>query len=223
MKKYFFLFIFLLLCNSLFAMSTGDKIVYPSFGIGFSGGNFKAINGQDLGLLISGDSTMYKNPSPELSFAYNLGFGFDYFMTDKVALSAGIYYENRPCLVVYEKNTAANDFEVEFDFSFLTIPIGLRYYFEMLFLGGGLYYGKLLSDDATVKADYTVDVQLEDTHDDIGFFLDFGFSHQLSETGSIIIFARYKRGLTYVYDAEDIVTDLKIIDLTINFGYGIRI
>lgn len=223
MKRYFMVFLFLLFCNSLFALSAGNKIVYPSFGLGFSGGQVKAIDGQEMGILVGGDSTLYKNPSTELSFAYNLGVGLDYFMTNKLALSAGLYYENRPCLIVYEKNTANNDLEIEFDFSFLTIPIGLRYYCEMVFFGGGLYYGKLLSDDATMKADNTVDVQLDDTHDDIGFFIDFGFSHELSETANIIIFARYKRGLTYVYDDEDIVTDLKLVDLTINFGYGIRI
>ncbi len=223
LKKLVCLVIILFGSTSLFAFTAGEKIIYPGFGIGISSGDAKGISGSDMGVLMGGNSSLFKNGENDVSFAYSIGAMFDYFMTDSLALTSGLSYDRSPYKLTYPKNTATEDLEFTVDFAFLTVPIGFHYYYEnFLLIGGGFYFGKTISDDSELKYGSTKeDVKLE-TKNDIGLFLDLGLNFELSETNNILAYVRYKRGLSNVYDEEDVVTDIKMRTLTLNLAYGIK-
>lgn len=224
MKRFIYVLAILLVCNPLFAFTAGDNVLYPLINFGVSGGDVKAYKGSEVGLYMAGDPTLFDDAEIEPSLAYSLGGMFDYFLTDTFALSVGLLYEKAPVKVVYPKNTASEDLEFILDTSFLTIPIGAHFYSGILVVGGGLYLGAILTDDAEIKyGSTTLDVELEETNNDLGFFIDLGVNIDLSEESNLLLYARYKRGFVNIYDEEDVITDIQIRTLTLNVAYGIRL
>jgi hypothetical protein len=218
MKRIFLLFIMTLFTSTALAIEAGRYRLSLSGGLGISGGEAEAISGSELGSLL-GDPTLFKDGKIEESTAYNFGFGIDYFIIDRLSLVSGLYYASKPIKLVYPKNTSAVDLEFIFDTTYLVIPLGVRYYISWLFFGGGVYYGLIVDDAAEMKAgSYSEDVEL-DMNNDFGFFLDLGIDISITETRSIVIFARFERGLTYIYDEVDIITDVKTAAITFNLGF----
>jgi len=224
LKKTLYTLYLVLISTSLFAFTTGESIIYPTLGLGFSAGEAKGLTGPGMGQFIDGDSTLFKDGENQVSFAYNFGFVFDYFITDSLSFTSGLTYDSTPYKMKYPKNTATEDLEFEMDLTFLTVPIGAHFYIEdLLIIGGGFYYGIILSDDGKISyGSNSVDAELN-TNNDLGLFLDLGLNFNLSETNNIIAFIHYKRGLVNIYDEEDIITDIKVRAITINVAYGIKI
>jgi len=223
LKKIVCLVIILFGSTSLFAFTAGEKIIYPGFGIGISGGDADAVYGSALGAGLFGDATLFKDAESEMSFAYSIGAMFDYFIIDNLSITTGLSYDKTPYKFKYPRNTALNDLEISMDFAFITIPIGIHYYYdELLLVGGGFYYGIITSDDSEIKAgSYKEDVKLK-TNNDLGLFFDLGLNFNVSENGNLLTYIRYKRGITDVYDEEDIITNIKMRSILLNIAYGIK-
>jgi len=224
-KKIVCMFIILLTTTSLFAFAPEDVIIYPLAGFGASGGSADCWSGATTGNFINSDPTLFKDAEVDPAFAYSIGVAFDYFLTDSLAIVSGLTYDSTPFNMVYERGTAANDLEISMDFSFLTIPAGVHYYIdETILLGGGLYYGILLNDDSEMKyGSNKEDVKLENTNDDLGMFIDLGLNFNIEDDQNVLVYLKYKQGLTDIYDEDDMVTNVKTRSITINFAYGIKI
>jgi hypothetical protein len=188
-----------LFTSTAFAMEAGRYRLSLSGGYGISGGEADAISGSEMGSLFFGDPTRFKDGEIEESSAYNFGVGIDYFITDKLSLVSGLYYASKPIKLVYPKRTSPVELEFIFDTTYLIIPI--------------------VDDAAEIKyGSVSEDVEL-DMNNDFGFFLDLGTDISITETSSILIFARFERGLTYIYDEVDIITDVKVAAITFNLGF----
>ena len=225
-KRCFQSIFMLCMCLPLFAFTPGEVKIYPYAGGGISLNDSKDMGGDDLGNLLYGDPTMFGASAHRPLLAYSLGGMVDYFLTESIAISTGLSYDYLPSKIVYEGMTAPNDYDMEItiDFEYITVPAVIRYFFDEFFLiGGGLYYGFVLSDDIEVKYGPDKEKSGLDSRDDLGFFVDMGLNFNVSENGSIITILRYKRGLRYVYSEEDVVTDIRISSLELNIGYGFRI
>ncbi len=68
---------------------------------------------------------------------------------------------------------------------------------------------------------YKEDVKLK-TNNDLGLFFDLGLNFNVSENGNLLTYIRYKRGITDVYDEEDIITNIKMRSILLNIAYGIK-
>lgn len=211
-------------------LGTSDKrtmpgmFIYPYGGIGLSFADYTAYSGSDLGLFVDNDPTLYKDDEYGYPVVWGLGVMADYFVTDRIAVTTGISLDSSEFRTEYPPNTAYGSISIKADFSFMTIPAGIHYYFEkFLVAGGGFYFAKLLSDEGTVQVgDVSVGGSLG-AKDDFGIFIDLGFNCKLNSGNSVVVFARYKRGLLKIYDEDDIVTDISLRTLTLNVAYGIRI
>ena len=147
---------------------------------------------------------------------------FDYFFINNFAVTSGIYYEKTPYEVKYPKRTATTDLTFNFDFAFLTIPVGIRYYKSMFLIGGGFYYEAVLSDDTTISGLGNIDAKIDTNKNNFGFFIDLGVNFNLFQNNTLLGFVRFKKGLTNVYDEDDIITNVKMASLIFNIAYGIR-
>jgi hypothetical protein len=100
----------------------------------------------------------------------------------------------------------------------------MHYFFtNWVFLGGGFYAGLPLSDDFELAyGSSTESVNIEITSD-IGFFIDAGFNFELTNGNSILLGLRYKRGLTEIYDKDDMITHIKMRTFLFNAAYGIKL
>jgi opacity protein-like surface antigen len=224
-KRYVLCGVFFFLAMSIAAQKAGEKIIFLGFGFGSSFSGADAISGSDLGTMMNPPSSTYwNNADSETSFAYNIGAMFDYFPIDKLALTVGLYYEHTPVKYTYPKRTLSYDFEFTGNFSFLTIPAGVHYFFtDWFFLGGGLYFGLPVNDDVEIElgpASGSLELQ---TNNDIGLFLDIGGNFAVTENGSVLVSLRYKYGLTKVYDKYDMITNIKMRTFMINVAYGIKL
>ena len=215
-KKIFTIFFLFFACN-VYAFEQGTNIINLSGGLGISTGSADVYSGATVGEAIAGDPSLFSNAEPRAELAVNFGADINYFLTNNLAFLFGFYYDKTPFKTVYPKNTASEDLETIINFTFFTIPVGIRYYSDLFFFGAGFYYGILLNDDAEVKYGSTsADVELQDTHNNFGIFADLGLSGGVN---SFFGFIRYKRGLVNVYTDEDMITNVKLIDITLNVGY----
>jgi hypothetical protein len=216
--------VFFFMALALCAQKAGDKIIFPGFGLGISSSDAEAWSGRDVGDAVLSDPTLFNDADSENSFAYSIGVMFDYFIIDKLALTAGLYYECLPVKYTYPKRSAAYDLEFSGELISLTIPAGAHYFFtDWFFLGGGLYFGLPVSDDVETKFGPNSASSELQTNNDIGLFLDIGCNFAITESGSILASLRYKYGLTKVYDEDDIITDIKMRTFMVNLAYGIKL
>lgn len=204
-----------------YAAETGTVRFIFSGGIGASGASYTAWTGRDVGIFIAGDPTLFRDGESEVQTAWNIGIGADYFFNQTLSLTAGLYYDSKPLKFVYPRNTALNDLVFEANAAFITVPMGLRVHLNGFFFGGGLYAGFLVNDDVDIKAgDVTIATGELDGNSEFGLFVDVGVDFSVSEKGSILVFVRYEHGLSYYYNKEDIITDIKTRSLQLNVGYA---
>lgn len=197
-------------------------IIYPYFGGGISFAEYKAWSGSELGLFLMGDPTLFKNDEYAYPVLWGAGVMVDYFISGNLAFTCGLSYDHSEFRTEYLLNGPyGEDLTLRVDFNFLTVPVGVHYYFSEYFLaGGGLYLGRLISDDFYVNDESGGSIG---GHDDIGIFLDMGLNFNITDSNSIMAFVRYKHGLVKVYDEEDIVTDIKLRTVTVNLAMGFRL
>ncbi|MDR3237176.1 MAG: outer membrane beta-barrel protein [Spirochaetia bacterium] len=209
----------------MFAFSNGDMLITPGFGLGASSGTATVWSGADLSYYLTNGSntTWFKDGTTKYSFAWSIGCGFDYFFNDSVSLTTGLSYDSVPFKVVYEKNTFISDCEITFKLSYLTIPLGVHWYPSIFMIGGGLYYGLTLSNDAKIKVGSSSENFSADTSSVLGFFIDAGVNLDVAN-GNLLLFAKFRSDLTYAYTEDgDLVTDVKTRAFTINAAYGFKL
>ena len=220
MRRLFFI-IFLLIPCITFAREGTSRVVLHG-GAGACTVEANAWSGSDLGNYLGGDPTLFNDAEAEADSAVNFGGDFIYFISN-VALTTGLMYERKDFIITYPKNTASTDLKYEISSKFLTVPLGLRYYFEIFYLGGGIYYGRALDDaDVTATAVTTAEFELE-IDDDFGIFFDFGANYLFTETIGIDVYLRYEHGISEIYSENDLITDIKTRTLFINVGVSINL
>jgi hypothetical protein len=148
----------------------------------------------------------------------------DYFIIDRLAITIGLYYEHSPVKYTYPKRSSIYDLEITGDFSFLTIPAGVHYFFTgWFFAGGGFYFGSTLNEEFEIKYGPISASDKFQTNNDLGMFFDVGGNFAITEKASILASLRYKHGLSKVYDRDDIITNIKMRAFMINAAYGIKL
>ncbi|HSV98121.1 MAG TPA: outer membrane beta-barrel protein [Spirochaetota bacterium] len=190
-----------------------------SLSLGVSSADATVWSGPSVGWYLDGDPTLWGDASIDPGAAGGLGFSFRYFLTDALALSTGLHFVAKSFTVVYPARTAVSDLELECTAYFATVPLGLRYVADIFYAGGGLYYGMAGDmDTETTVGGFTVEDTLS-IDDDFGFYVELGVDVPLGERLSLDLGARYERGLTTIYDEDDVVTDIKTRALF--FGAGL--
>ncbi len=221
MRKLIITMALLVIGGPAFAAGPGEVRLIFSGGLGASGASYTAWTGRDVGVWMLGDPTLFNNGESEVQAAWNIGIGAGYYFNETLSLITGLYYDSKPLKFVYPRNTALNDLVFEVNAAFITVPVGLRVHLNAFFFGGGLYAGFLVNDDVDIKAgDVTIATGELDGNSEFGLFVDVGVDFSVSEKGSILVFARYEHGLSYYYNKEDIVTDIKTRSLQFNVGYA---
>ena len=211
--------------SPLFAFNAGDKIVYPTVGIGISGGNSTALYGENLGTLY-GNSAYWNNANLETSFAFSVGAAFDYLITDRIALTTGLTYNYFPYQIVLPKKDAIDDAKYRIYFDYLTIPIGVRAYINYFLVGGGLFYAINLTSDFENQNPYDSSNKgsVKEAKNLFGFFIDLGLNYELSETKSLQLYIKFLQSVTNTDgDNYDILKNIKQRVYTINIAYGVKI
>ena len=204
LKKYLFVIVLLFFSSTLFAYEEGEAILYFNGGFGFSMGD-----------------DVYYDATPEVMAAWNLGIGFEYFFLKEtearfpinLSFTTGLLYEKQP-LSYKDKDYGS---KTNFNFTYITIPMGIRILFsEFFFIGSGLYYAKTLGHDVTINSVYMG--KLIDVKDDFGLYGDFGLDFKLSDSGSLLLYFRSKMGLVEKQKGSK----LKTTAGTLNIACGIR-
>ena len=202
-KKCFFLTIFLLFASTLFAYEKGGVFFCLKGGIGasfpVSYNNYKKTPGR----------------MPEIALVWNTGVSLEYSFKDNIIFNAELLYEYQP---LFYKDRRANITYI-YDFSYITIPAGIRFIFAERFLvGAGLHYSFKINSAHSAKS-RNVKISLEplpNEQNDIGIFVDIGLNFKLSETNNLSAYFRVKHGFI------DVIKDTKIIAnaATINAAYN---
>jgi hypothetical protein len=193
-------------------------------GVGINGGSAKTVSGSDLGYYTTGDENAFKDSKVEAGVAYNTGVNANYFVFNNLSIMTGLLYESKSLDVKYPKNTSNYDFEAAFVFNFITIPIGLRYYFtDWFFLGAGFYYAMPAGKAEREYKSSDKEKKSVSAESDYGFLVDLGFSFKITDKINLEFVTRYERGLALVYKKDDIVTDVKLTSLFFNAGVTYRL
>ena len=209
-KKCLFVIVFVLFSSTLFAHDASEMVFSPKIGLGIS----KAY------------TDPFTEERPDLEFVWNIGAVFEYFLNSKISFIGELLYESQPLLF---KNKYSND-TLLFNFSYITIPIGIHYFVPILpgyylTLGGGLYYGFVCRSKLTEKIDGVKDTwTINDAKNDIGAFIDCGLNFELYNPGVLSVYLRFKIGVdgllgenTYGYS-----TKIKPSTTTLNIAYGFK-
>jgi hypothetical protein len=228
MKKriIFGLIVGIAICISLEAQKAGDKILFAGFGLGATVSDFEYVVGSDVGYYMFGNSTLFNNAeeSTDGGLAYNIGVMYDYFVFDRFSVTFGLSYDSNPVSYKYPKRTAANDLEIDIKFAFITIPVGVHYYFfDHLLVGGGMYLGIPVRDDFEMKYGSAKASDELTTNNDFGMFFDLGYNFDITEQHNILLSMRYKHGFSKVYSDDDMITNIKLSTLYIlQLAYGYK-
>jgi len=221
MYRLFASLIIMFMVGTAYAGSPGEVRYMFSGGVGVGGSSSTVWSGADTGDLLLGDTTLFKDAEQELCASWNLGAGADYFITESVSLYAGFYYDSNLLRYVYERNTALNDLVFEVNADFMTIPLGIHFNTGQFFLGGGVYAGFLVNDDFEIMGgDVTIATGELGANNEFGIFLDAGIEIPMGERGDLLLFGRYQNGLSYFYNDEDIISDIRTRSLQFNVGYA---
>ena len=203
LKKSIYIAILLLLSSPLLAYEKGDKIFYLKGGYGFSIGD-----------------DIYKDATPNPIAAWNAGLAFEYFFVNSpqnyfpinISFISELLYEKQPVSYRVQYNDKLN-----YNFSYVTIPIGVGIIFSEFFLiNSGLYYAKKYKSYVTL--DSMSIGKLDNAKDDIGLFGDFGLNFKISELSNLVLYIRSKVGLVELQKNSD----LHAYAITINAAYGFK-
>ena len=211
--------------SSLFAFNAGDKIIYPTVGMGISVGNSTALYGENLGT-IYGNSAYWNNADLETSIAFSVGAAFDYFITDRIALTTGLTYNYFPYQIIWPKKDAIDDAKYRIYFDYLILPLGVRGYFNYFLVGGGLFYALNLTSDFENQNPYDTSNKgsIKEAKNLFGFFIDLGLNYELSETKNLQLYIKLIQSITNTNgDNSDILKNIKQRVYTINIAYGVKI
>jgi len=209
--------------GSVSARQAGDMQIGGLLSLGASNVDATVWTGSSVGYYLDGDPTLWGNASIDPGTAGGIGLAFRYFLTDNLALNTGLHFIAKTFNLTYPARTALSDLEIEATAYFMTVPLGLRYAADIFYAGGGFYYGMAGDMDTETTVETTVGtIKSKDTlpiDDDFGFYVELGLDIPLGERLSLDLGARYERGLTKIYDDDDLVTDIKT--RAIFFGLGL--
>ena len=210
------LFLLFLIATAAFA-GNGSGMVVFHLGGGASSFDGTAMSGPDVGFYFFSDATLLHNPEMKPGEAYNAGFDFIYFF-ENLALLSGIIYEWKRFSLVYPKRTATTDLKYKTSAEFLTIPLGLRYYWNIFYFGGGYFHGlAICKGEIEVEGTYSVTYH-EDLNDDYGIFFDAGINYPLFDTLGLDVYMRYEHGMSEIFHRNDIMMDIRTRALYLNMG-----
>ena len=211
--------------SSLFALSPGDTILYPGLGLGVSTGNADTWSGHDVGFVNSNINGWKDAKTDYYSIAFSFGTGFDYLITDSLAITTGLSFDYLPYKIVWQKrDPLVSDIKLDIEFAYITIPIGIRYYFSYFIVGGGIYYAFNIMSDIKLKEPMGDEKHNLDAGNVFGFFIDLGLNFNVLEKNNFLVFVKYRQDLNAAYDDTGFhVTKIEMKALTLNLAYGIKL
>ena len=208
--------------SSLFAYTEGDIVLYPEVGIGVAGGQVTVWSGSDVSYVMN---TLY-SLSPPLSskdaeltpgFYWSVGCNGSYFFNDSLALIGGLFIDRNLFEVVWETNHG--DLKYKIELYRLTIPVGVRFHYGLLMVGGGLYLGAPLS-----YKDKEEDGESVDGKANLGLFIDAGVNIETTDTNNLLVFVKFKYDLTPSYEEKDEpLSKIRNISFSLGVSYGFQI
>lgn len=210
--------ILLLIFSSKMAFAdNGSGMIVFHLGGGASSFHGTAMSGPDVGFYFFGDETLLYNPEMKPGEAYNVGFDFVYFF-ENLALLSGIIYEWKNFSLVYPRRTATTDLKYRTSAEFLTIPLGLRYYWNIFYFGGGYFHGlAICKGEIEIEGTYSVRYR-EELGDDYGIFLDAGINYPLIDVLGLDVYMRYEHGISEIFHRNDVMMDVTTRTLYLNMG-----
>lgn len=228
-KKFLFSVAILISSSSLFAYTQGDVVLYPEVGIGMAGGQITGWSGSDLSYVLN-ESYYYYNgsyPSPRYSSKnaelnpgvyWSLGLNGSYFFNNSLALIGGLFIDRNSFEVVWETNYG--DLKYKIDLYRLTIPVGVRFHYNLLMIGGGLYLGVPMS--YKFKIDGEKDSL--DSNTTVGLFIDVGVNIEMTDANNLLIFLKYKYDFTPSYEENyDIISKIENRSISLGVSYGFKV
>ncbi len=182
-----------------------------------------AMSGNELSVKLNNAKT-FRDPEFKLSIAYSVGGMFYYFLNNRTAFLTGLSYDRTSVKVIYNVSNNMENLDLTQNFLFMNIPMGIHYYLDpLVFLGGGIYYGKSMGADGMGKySSSSASADLDKTKDEGGIFIDAGYNLNVTSNSNFLILLRYKVGLNKVYTEPDIITDVQTKALLLNIAYGIK-
>jgi len=217
----------LLTSVSAFAYNTGDMYYDYHAGIGYTGYSFACRTGETMGQSLFNDSTYFHNISLNKVNAFNVGIGFEYFITSYISVTTGVTYEEMRISIIYPKNTSPYDLEYNMVLGYFNIPAEVKLHYGYLMAGAGIFYGRnAVSADKITYGTEVID-RIVDSKDNFGYNLDLGaaIDFKLGEDKYILsMYGRYNSGLKYVYENEsDILSKISLKTATLNIMISFKI
>ena len=139
----------------------------------------------------------------QMTGAALIGAEFEYQMTDKFSLAAGLNYSIQGEGAKDQKMSNVDAKNIRMELGYVKIPVMANYYFAKGWaVKAGIQFGFLTSANIKFRAesgkttiDYTQDVK-DDSFETFDFSIPFGISYQFNKPW--VIDARYQLGLTKI-------------------------
>ena len=190
-----------------FYFEPGDIVIYPSVSAKLYGYTFD------------------KNTDVEIDqrggASWSAGVLLDLFLSDALSFTTGMYYDKAS--EEYKVYSSGNR-KLKAEFTFLTVPVGLHYYFyDFHFIGAGCYYGKMRNKNFTDSSNSFTLVDSEHSKNDIGVWVQLGYAVEISDYINMLLYAGGKRSLVSVYENNtSLITNLKMYEISFSAALGLR-
>ncbi len=148
--------------------------------------------------------------SKTLDFSFSGGVGFKYFILPFLSLNSSLYYRYKNLKIKWEKESVPADRIMKFQYQFITLSLGGRYYLTKRFYGGlGFLFGLVLGktqvsiDDGTVEEGNVEEVLPgSKIKNDFGIYFEAGFVFPLSKELNLNTGFRLEGSFTKILDAD---------------------
>lgn len=142
------------------------------------------------------EKTGYKSPKSWVDLAFQFGLNFELRLPWRlyifdIAVNLQTVFERKNLKIIWDKDTANDDYFHRYRFDFLSFSLGVKGYFiNLLYFGIGLTYGILLGDpkvETTSVSQRKVDDVFPGIRfkNNFGFYIEIGAEFRLNEMFSI--------------------------------------
>ena len=224
LTKLFFIIMLLLISSSpLFAFKQDQSFFLSSFGFGLPLVESKNFNGVEFSQYMGGVGNEWKNPEKTNYMAVNAGFCYDYMIRHNLAITGGFIMDLFSYIVKWPRDISSNDAKLTVSYTYLSVPIGVRYYYGFLMVGGGLYYSMNIRTEGELKSGASKSYISMGMKDVFGLYIDAGLKFEFTSINNmLLIFVKYRHDFVRASDSDYHITDnVNLKAVTLNAAYGI--
>ena len=156
---------------------------------------------------------------------WSVGFNGSYFLNDYFSLMSGLSVDYNSYEVKYGPYPPSNQWEkYELEYYRLVIPAGIHFHYGFFMVGGGLYFGTIISSKVTETDDSGYkNTEHLGSKAALGYFIDLGLNFKITDTNNLSIFLRLKDDVTPSYKNNDTyITSIRNESISINVSYGFQ-